>query len=986
LKIYYAAIITFTLLLFSNSFNGQSWTELNPPPNIFNDAIHAIATDSIGVIYAAGKFKNINNKFIVARWKAGTWAEVENGTDSLKGNNPIFGLAVDKNGNLYAAGAFTNTSGNYYVAKWNDSTWSQLGIGTNALNPNGSMYTVATDNTNNVYVAGGFTNTSGKQYVAKWNGISWSELGSGANALNANGIIYSVGTDAFSNVYAAGHFTNANGKYYVAKWNGTSWSELGTGINALDANDYINCIKIDNAGNVYAAGAFRNSSAEYYVAKYNGSSWSEVGSGINALHANGTINSMVITNTGTIYAGGFGTNINGATNVVKWNGINWNEIFNVGGAINNSVRAITIDSSGNVYAGGDFKNVNNHNYVAKWDGVIMKELGRQGEFLPAHNSIQLTKADVYGNVYAIGIFSHPNLLKTVAKWDGIGWKELTNINPPYVEGVEALTTDSLGNVYVGGHFTNQNGEYFVAKWDGTNWIELISSTSSLHATGFITSLNTDSSGNIYATGFFEENGIGYGIAKWDGINWTKFGSTPGNSIRCLVQGPSTSVYVTGVFTNNSSHYYVANVDSNGAWNEVGTAANALKANNQIKSIAIDDNGNLYAGGIFFNSIGERYVAKWNGTNWSQLDTIPDITIVYAVAADTAGNVFASVRRSSISDYYIAKWNGSIWTELDGDNHYNFNGDILSLHKDHKENFYAAGGFGNEAGNNFVAALGKSILILKKPLLSSSPNQYCNTAGTQTIKILNLPDTSRVHVLAKLDNTTLTINADSTFSFNTPSLTAGNHRITVFFYIGADSMYTIKDFVIIPAVTPDVNISASTTVVNSLNPVTVTATNAAGGGISPLFTFAKDRTITTILQAESSNNVMNLDPTILSVGDNWIYVRMKTSNTCYTSQANIDSINIVRSAATGITDIDFPDQQIYVYPNPFQQSITIRGLQISKSYSISLVNLLGQVIFQKDVRNRTDLTINQNVSTGFYWLKIYDKTKKRSLGVEGLIKH
>ncbi|MGB3006991.1 MAG: hypothetical protein WBC06_10805 [Chitinophagaceae bacterium] len=68
-------------LLFSGSLYCQSWRELNPPPNIFNDDIYAIASDSTGTIYAGGKFKNSNNKFIVARWKSGSWAEIENGTD-----------------------------------------------------------------------------------------------------------------------------------------------------------------------------------------------------------------------------------------------------------------------------------------------------------------------------------------------------------------------------------------------------------------------------------------------------------------------------------------------------------------------------------------------------------------------------------------------------------------------------------------------------------------------------------------------------------------------------------------------------------------------------------------------------------------------------------------------------------------------------------------------------------------------------------------
>jgi hypothetical protein len=95
---------------------------------------------------------------------------------------------------------------------------------------------------------------------------------------------------------------------------------------------------------------------------------------------------------------------------------------------------------------------------------------------------------------------------------------------------------------------------------------------------------------------------------------------------------------------------------------------------------------------------------------------------------------------------------------------------------------------------------------------------------------------------------------------------------------------------------------------------------------------------------------------------------------------------MRSAATGLTDIDFPNQHIIIYPNPFGESISITGLQISKSYTITLVNSLGQVLIRRTVRNRTETKIYQQVPSGIYWLSIYDITKKRLVGSEALIKH
>ena len=83
----------------------------------------------------------------------------------------------------------------------------------------------------------------------------------------------------------------------------------------------------------------------------------------------------------------------------------------------------------------------------------------------------------------------------------------------------------------------------------------------------------------------------------------------------------------------------------------------------------------------------------------------------------------------------------------------------------------------------------------------------------------------------------------------------------------------------------------TNVVNLSLPVNITATNYEAGGTSPLYTFAKDRSFTDILQSEGANNKLVLNPNTLNVGNDWVYTRMKTSETCYSIQFAIDSINI-----------------------------------------------------------------------------------------------
>lgn len=976
-KYLYLSFIVITFC--GNSGYAQSWRELNPPPNIFNESILSIIADSNGNLYAAGNFKNTNNEFIVAKWDGSNWTELKQGTNALKANNTITCIVKDKKGSIYAAGGFTNSTGNYAVAKWDGSNWSEVGGSSNALKPNNFTYAMAVDDSDNLYVAGAFTDSAGKQYVAKWNGVNWSELGTGANALNANGLIYSI-TSKDGNIYAAGHFTNSNGKYYVAKWDGLNWSELGTNA-PLNANDYINCISTDKTGNIYAAGAFKTSSGDYYIAKYDGTNWSEVGNGTNQLKANGPINSMAINTAGIIYAGGFGTNLNGSTNVVQWNGSNWSEVFNVGYASNSAIRSICIDNSNNVWAAGDFKNNGGHTYVAKWDGHALTEPGRNGDNLNASNGINHIAVTPKGEVYVTGNFPKLSGTDYIAHWDGKTWSELGGDTASLAidHNSVAMVTDPSGNLYVSGNFKDQNGNYYIAKWNGYAWSELGNTNNPIKIFAPITLLTTDKAGNLFASGLFgDANTFNAYIMKWNG-SAASFIPSPHGINSSIVVDSNGNIYAANANPDANGKYFVEKIDQNGA-TLLGSGVNALNSATVITALAIDGNGNLLASGM--NNAGyspyNKFVAKWDGTSWSVAGT--DNTSRYSdgyvesMFSDDSGYVYAASATNSNSYFSVAKWDGYNWQELGKpQNPLNASGLIATIATDGKGNIYAAGSFG------YVAVYGKSALILQQPALSVVSSQYCNAVGNQTIKVLNMPDTFFISVFAKLDNVQVAINPDSSFAFNLSILSPGNHRIKVVYSTTEDSMFLVKDFMVTAAVTPDVNIIASRTTVTGTNPITITAVNAAGGGTNPKFTFAKDRAITIILQAESISNTFNLDPVLLSTGENRIFVRMTTSDSCYTVQSNIDSVIITKSVATGIVDIDNPNQQIEIYPNPFAESVTLRNLQSNKHYIVTVSNAVGQMIFQRSIRNTTSEKIDFNIAVGSYWLIIYDDSKKRLLG-------
>lgn len=123
--------------------------------------------------------------------------------------------------------------------------------------------------------------------------------------------------------------------------------------------------------------------------------------------------------------------------------------------------------------------------------------------------------------------------------------------------------------------------------------------------------------------------------------------------------------------------------NNGSWTEIGVGF----FNDYVTAMCMDAAGNLYAAGTFTNANGKYFVAKWDGTTWSQLGA--DLTIeggnILSMCIDAAGNIYAAGNYYDGNyDYYVIKWNGSSWTQLPA-----IDVDIYDLTTDNAGNLYAA---------------------------------------------------------------------------------------------------------------------------------------------------------------------------------------------------------------------------------------------------------------------------------------------------------
>jgi len=274
----------------------------------------------------------------------------------------------------------------------------------------------------------------------------------------------------------------------------------------------------------------------------------------------------------------------------------------------------------------------------------------------------------------------------------------------------------------------------------------------------------------------------------------------------------------------------------------------------------------------------------------------------------------------------------------------------------------------------------------EPEIDNLSSSYCSNQGVQKIKLVNLPGPEYgASVLAKIDNIDVPITTDSIITIEVSKYNAGEHTLSVTYTNTTESQGITQNFEVLEALAPEVNLTANKVIVVSLtDTVIITANNVSGGGQAPTYLFARDRAFANITQAESGNNEFSFQSSILTVGDNWFYVKMKTSDTCYLTEVNVDSINIHRSTLTNIPDPQNPGSFISVSPNPFSNELIIKRGNANKLIYYTLHSATGAKLLQAKSIGQTNIIINPRLNPGAYFLTFYDNTK-RKIGTVTLIR-
>jgi hypothetical protein len=195
--------------------------------------------------------------------------------------------------------------------------------------------------------------------------------------------------------------------------------------------------------------------------------------------------------------------------------------------------------------------------------------------------------------------------------------------------------------------------------------------------------------NLYVGGRFGTAGgiSARRVAMWDGKGWSALGSGLGSwrddYVAALAVDGNGNLYAGGYFPMAGSGDHIARWDGS-SWHSLGYGMDA-----RVYALAVDGSGNLYAGGEFTGAgdVSADYVARWDGSDWSSLGNGMDASVL-ALAVDS-GNLYAGgsfTMAGGVNANRIAMWDGSSWSRL-GDG---MNGAVRALAVDGSGNLYAGG--------------------------------------------------------------------------------------------------------------------------------------------------------------------------------------------------------------------------------------------------------------------------------------------------------
>lgn len=258
------------------------------------------------------------------------------------------------------------------------------------------------------------------------------------------------------------------------------------------------------------------------------------------------------------------------------------------------------------------------------------------------------------------------------------------------------------------NFYINNGASGLYIWNDTIMIEVDSIARTLPTSG-VYALCDDSKGNLYGGAIFDV-GIGqWNVLKWNGKSWSSLGGTSSGmidawySIYSLCTDKFDNVYAATIDPILKS-VYIAKWDGT-MWSRIDTISKLFGGYSQVL-LRGDEDSVIYAAVDFLTSTGLGGVLKWDGHGWTEVGELRANGQIKCLVKDKLGNLYvAGYFSDNLGRTCVAKWDGVNWTFLGAGTLDFLPGShaVRTLFCDSDNNLYAGGDF---VDNNFKITVAK----------------------------------------------------------------------------------------------------------------------------------------------------------------------------------------------------------------------------------------------------------------------------------------
>jgi len=635
-------LLIFLILVLSNNASAQLTGDIdltfNPQINFnINNEVKVIVTQTDGKMLIGGTFINYNNINSNRILRLNSDGTIDNSFSIGTGfNDVVNAIAIQTDGKILVAGSFTsynNSSVNRIVRLNSDGTIdTSFNIGT-GFNDYINKLVLQTDG--KIILGGVFTNYNGTTHnriirLMVNGAVDNSFIGS-FNNINNNDEVYAIALQTDGKILIGS-------RYFFGRLNtnGTTDSSFDYGGGILQ----VYCIVIQPDNKIVVSGY-----GTQYQGSYNGfvivrmywtglydTSFTPMGiSGAIGAYGSGSaappITSLALQSDGKILAGGNVTSYTG-TNVNKIFRLNTNgyidNTFNTGNGFNKNVNSISVLSDGKILVGGQFDNYNvtecNRIIKLNADGTVNNNFGWNIGF---NNTVNAIATQTDGKIIVGGDYTSYNStsINRLIRLNTNGSIDSSfNIGNGFDRSVNAIAIQSDGKLIIGGSFTNFNGVSagMLIRLNSNGSID-----SSFINTGFpssggrqVETIKIQNDGKILVSGSL----IQISRLNPDGSNDNTFnlyniGSTYFDTPAICIQNDG-KIVIGGRFDppSNIGSYNILRLNNNGSRDvSFNTGSGFTYLANNVKTIALQSDGKLLAGGIFtsYNGLTSNKIIRLN---------------------------------------------------------------------------------------------------------------------------------------------------------------------------------------------------------------------------------------------------------------------------------------------------------------------------------------------------------------------------------------